>query len=427
MALLSISSQLSNSLIMIDKRTDKTFLFNYLLRISKDDNFPYLVFTRSSALNIFAYGAKSYNKRLEVWDPYATKGIPLKVSISEMGPSLLAKMLNLTEIQSGVLHIAFRIAKDKNLLLVNFNDLRATLKHLADNSKDYELYYGFASTRSINAIYRAILLLENSNHSNFFSLPSIETNDLALPNTINLAINDKLSESSQVYSSYLITILTKLSRSTQLANGYTIIIDQADNFLDSLTNNLIKEVIKLFQSLQSKGVFIYLIISHYKLDSNLVKIFDGFILDKTMMKKASTESLFNKNRLQELPGILECIQKDDESFFYVSNQTKLIENIRTNNLKLPLKNKHILKNYYRTSQLLSKYDKVVNKKTAYYYLKEKDVEDKNEKATRKQNTSRKTPLERTLSTAIHTFGRQLGNSFARKLIALIERKLARKD
>ena len=97
---------------------------------------------------------------VRIWDVFGEKGLPLKVSVTEMGPLLLSRIMSLNDAQSGILNIAFRVADENGLLLLDFKDLRAILKFLQENSKEYGAQYGTIPTQSIGAIQRRLLLLE---------------------------------------------------------------------------------------------------------------------------------------------------------------------------------------------------------------------------------------------------------------------------
>ena len=114
---------------------------------------------------------------VQFWDVYAKKGLPVRTTVSEMGPELLARLLGLNDTQSGVLRIVFRIADDKELLLIDLKDLRAMLQFVGDNAKDYKLQYGNVSSQSIGAIQRALLTLEDAGGELFFGEPSLELSD----------------------------------------------------------------------------------------------------------------------------------------------------------------------------------------------------------------------------------------------------------
>ena len=114
--------------------------------------------------SIDTMGITDFNYRsfpVRFWDVYGKLGLPVRTTISEMGPELLARLLNLNETQSGILRIVFRIADEKELLLVDLKDLRAMVQYVGDNAKDYKLTYGNIAPQSVGAIQRALLTLED--------------------------------------------------------------------------------------------------------------------------------------------------------------------------------------------------------------------------------------------------------------------------
>ena len=114
---------------------------------------------------------------VEFWDVYGKKGLPVRTTVSEMGPELLARLLGLNETQSGILRIVFRIADDQGLRLLDLKDLRSMIQYVGDNAKEYKLTYGNISPQSVGAIQRALLALEDEGGEIFFGEPSLELSD----------------------------------------------------------------------------------------------------------------------------------------------------------------------------------------------------------------------------------------------------------
>ena len=127
----------------------------------------------------FDLGGESYLNGYPVsfWDVFGETGIPLRTTISEMGPLLLSRLLNLNAIQEGLLNLVFRVADDKGLLLIDLKDLRAMLKFVAENAKSFQVEYGNVSAASVGAIQRALLTLENEGATNLFGEPALNLED----------------------------------------------------------------------------------------------------------------------------------------------------------------------------------------------------------------------------------------------------------
>lgn len=149
------------------------------------------------------------------WDIYGQKGIPVRVTISDMGPVLLGRLLDLTEVQCGVLHIAFRVADDNGLLLIDLKDLRAMLTYLSEHRSELVTKYGNVTPQSVGAIQRALLKLEDMGGDQFFGEPSLEIKDWMRRDEqgrgyINLLDATKLVNSPLLYSTFLLWMMTEL-------------------------------------------------------------------------------------------------------------------------------------------------------------------------------------------------------------------------
>ncbi|MCP6490549.1 DUF853 domain-containing protein, partial [Klebsiella pneumoniae] len=112
-----------------------------------------------------------------VWDIFGEKGHPVRATVSDLGPLLLARLLNLNDVQSGVLNIIFRIADDQGLLLLDFKDLRAITQYIGDNAKSFQNQYGNISSASVGAIQRGLLTLEQQGATHFFGEPMLDIKD----------------------------------------------------------------------------------------------------------------------------------------------------------------------------------------------------------------------------------------------------------
>jgi len=151
----------------------------------------------------------------QFWDVFGAQGLPVRVSISEMGPMLLAQLLQLNDVQAGVLNIAFAVADTEGLLLLDFDDLRAVLTYVSDNSKDISARYGNVAASSIGAIQRALLGLEQQGAKQFFAEPSLEIMDLIATDSrgmgvVNIFSAEKLMQSPKIYASFMLWMLAEL-------------------------------------------------------------------------------------------------------------------------------------------------------------------------------------------------------------------------
>ena len=148
------------------------------------------------------------------FDVYGEQGHPMRTTVSNMGPQLLSRLLQLNETQEGILNIVFRIADDRGLLLLDLKDLRSMLNYVAENAKQYTASYGNITAQSVGAIQRALLTLENQGADKFFAEPSFDIYDLLQceqgKGVMNVLAADQLMLQPKLYSTFLLWLLTEL-------------------------------------------------------------------------------------------------------------------------------------------------------------------------------------------------------------------------
>ena len=157
-------------------------------------------------------GVKDFQPRANMtvfWDVYGKSGHPVRATISDMGPLLLARLLNLNDTQSGVLQIVFKIADDNGLLLIDLKDLRALTQFVGDNAKKFKTEYGNVSAASIGAIQRGLLTIEEQGGDKFFGEPMLDISDLIQTDSegrgvMNILAADQLYNNSKLYSTFLL-------------------------------------------------------------------------------------------------------------------------------------------------------------------------------------------------------------------------------
>ncbi|MDP2246740.1 MAG: DUF853 family protein, partial [Nitrosomonadales bacterium] len=149
------------------------------------------------------------------WDVFGVKGHPVRTTVAELGPLLLARMLSLNEVQGGVLTAIFKIADDQGWLLLDLKDLRAMMQHASENAAKYSAEYGNISAASVGAVQRALLQLEHEGADQLFGEPALNLDDIMQTDSkghgfINILASDKLYNSPRVYASLLLWILSEL-------------------------------------------------------------------------------------------------------------------------------------------------------------------------------------------------------------------------
>jgi len=203
------------------------------------------------------------------WDLYGEQGHPIRTTISEMGPLLLARLLDLNETQEGVLNIAFRIADEEGLLLLNLADLQSMLVFCAENAKDISSRYGNVTKASVGAIQRQLLTLDTQGGAQFFGEPALEIDDfMAIDEKgrgqVNILAADRLMQSPKLYSTFLLWLLSELFETLPEVGDpdkpkLVFFFDEAHLLFDDAPKALEDKVEQVVRLIRSKGVGVYFV------------------------------------------------------------------------------------------------------------------------------------------------------------------------
>ena len=203
------------------------------------------------------------------WDVYGEKGIPLRTTISEMGPLLLSRILGLNEIQSDILTIIFKIADDEELLLLDTKDLKAMIQYVGDHAKEYTLQYGNISKQSLGAIVRAVVALESEGGEEFFGEPALSITDWFTTGAdgkgmIHVLDCQKLIQKPTMYATFLLWMMSELFETLpELGDAdrprMVFFFDEAHMLFDSAPKVLLDKIEQVVKLIRSKGVGIYFI------------------------------------------------------------------------------------------------------------------------------------------------------------------------
>ncbi len=203
------------------------------------------------------------------WDLFAEQGHPIRTTVSEIGPLLLAQMLNLNDTQEGVLSAVFRIADDQGLLLIDFKDLKAMLSYVSDNANDLKADYGNLSPASLGAIQRNLLALGDQGGEQFFGEPSLNILDFIQTDSnghgyINLLAADKLMNTPKLYATFLLWMLSELFEQLPEVGDLdkpklVFFFDEAHLLFDNASPALQQKIEQVVRLIRSKGVGIYFI------------------------------------------------------------------------------------------------------------------------------------------------------------------------
>lgn len=204
---------------------------------------------------------------IELWDVFAQKGIPVRSTVSDIGPILLARLLNLNETQAGVLQLIFKIADDNGLLLIDFKDLRSLIQFIGDNAKKFTTQYGNISASSIGAIQRSLLTLEQQGAEFFLGEPMLEIADLMQINdqgrgVVNILSAEKLYNSPKLYSVFLLWLLSELFEHLPEVGDLEkpkliFFFDEAHLLFNDTSPALLEKIEQVVRLIRSKGVGVY--------------------------------------------------------------------------------------------------------------------------------------------------------------------------
>ncbi|WP_375282246.1 helicase HerA-like domain-containing protein [Pseudooctadecabacter sp.] len=203
------------------------------------------------------------------WDLLGEQGHPVRTTVAEMGPLLLSTLMGLTEAQEGVLNLAFRVADEEGLPLLDLEDLQALLVWVGQNAKDLSLRYGNVSTASVGAIQRDLLVLENQGGAQLFGEPALDLMDMMHTEAdgrgrINLLASDKLMASPKLYATFLLWLLSELFEELpEVGNPdkpkLVFFFDEAHLLFDDAPKALVDKVEQVARLIRSKGVGVYFI------------------------------------------------------------------------------------------------------------------------------------------------------------------------
>lgn len=203
------------------------------------------------------------------WDVFGEQGHPVRATVSDLGPLLLARMLGLNDTQEGVLNLVFKVADDQGLLLLDLKDLRAMLQHVADNAAQFRTSYGNISAASVGAIQRALLTIEGQGGDRFFGEPMLDIADLMQTDgrghgVVNILAADKLMNAPKLYAVFLLWILSELFENLPEVGDLdkpklAFFFDEAHLLFNDAPKALLEKIEQVVRLIRSKGVGVFFI------------------------------------------------------------------------------------------------------------------------------------------------------------------------
>src|SRR5246127_3746835 len=203
------------------------------------------------------------------WDVFGEQGHPVRATVSEMGPLLLSRMMDLNDVQEGVLNIAFKVADEQGLLLLDMKDLRAILSFVAEHAADLTTQYGNVSEQTVGTLERQLLVLENQGGDKFFGEPALDLKDFMRNDRdgrgmVNILVADRLMQSPQLYATFLLWMLSELFEQLPevgdpLKPKLVFFFDEAHLLFNDAPKPLMEKIEQVVRLIRSKGVGVYFV------------------------------------------------------------------------------------------------------------------------------------------------------------------------
>jgi len=378
---------------------------------------------------------------VEFWDLYGKSGLSVRATVSDMGPLLLGRMLALNETQAGVLGMVFKIADDNGLLLLDLKDLRAMLQHVGDNAAKFKTQYGNVSTSSIGAIQRGLLQLENQGATQFFGEPMLEIADLTRlkdgKGMVNVLAADRLMNSPKLYSSFLLWLLAELFEQLPEVGDpdkpkLVFFFDEAHLLFDEAPKALVEKVEQVVRLIRSKGVGVYFVTQNPldipesvlgQLGNRVQHALRAFTPRDQKAVKTAADTLrpnpkLNAEKVITELGVGEALVSllDDKGRPTVVERAFIVPPASQVGPISPDERSQIL----RSSSLASKYEKTVDRESAYEKLNAR-VEEKPVTAEKPAPAGRQTQtiLDAATKSAVRAIGSELGRQIIRGVLGSI--------
>ena len=383
---------------------------------------------------------------LVFWDVFGAKGHPIRATVSEMGPLLLSRILNLNETQAGVLNLAFKVADDGGLLLLDLKDLRSMVQFVGDNADALRVQYGNVSKASIGAIQRNLLALQEQGAESLFGEPALDFDDLMQADSkdqgmINILVADKLMQSPTVYATFLLWLLSELfERLPEVGDPQkpklVFFFDEAHLLFEDVPKALEDKIEQVVRLIRSKGVGVYFVTQNPidipdtilgQLGNRVQHALRAFTPRDQKAVKVAAETFRANPKLDTMKAILELavgealisVQDEKGTPTVVEKAWVLPPHSRLGTLT-PDEATRLIKG----SVLYGHYEKTVDRESAYEKLKEKTLQlQKEEEAVAAEVKKKKEPQSETekmigaaAKSAAHAIGSQLGRQIMRGVL-----------
>ena len=427
-----------------------------LSNISKAGEMNENIKKRLDEIGISDFDFKNYPVNL--WDIYGEKGIPLRVTVSEMGPLMLSNILDLNDTQSGVLNIIFKVADSEGLLLIDLKDLKQVINYVSENRDEISKKYGNVASQSLSAISRKLLFVEDSGGDLFFGEPAIDINDLLKTDSngkgfVNILNSNKLINNPLLYSMLLLYLLSEIYENFPEVGDLdrpklVFFFDEAHLLFKNTPNILKEKIIQVVRLIRSKGVGVFFI-SQNPLD------IPEEVSSQLSNRIVHQLRAYSPKELKSIKAVADTFRQDDSL-----DLKEEIINLRTGEAIVSfadesgaptLADKAIIlpphssfetlsdleyKNLMEASSLYSKYKNPVDRESAYEVLsarieREKIAKEKEEELLKrekelakekKSSRNQKSYIDKGIDSMLGTITRSIGREIARGILGSIKNK-----
>lgn len=398
---------------------------------------------RAQTIGLDPYDAGGHPVRL--WDLFGEQGHPIRATVTEMGPLLLSRLLDLNDTQEGVLTLAFRLADDEGLLLLDLKDLRALLVEVANRRKELSAEYGHVSTASVGAIQRRLLTLEEQGAELFFGEPALNIKQFLdkAPDgagLINILAADKLMQTPKLYATFLLWMLSELFEELPEVGDpekpkLVFFFDEAHLLFDDAPKALLQKVEQVVRLIRSKGVGVFFVTQNpldvpdsvsSQLGNRVQHALRAYTPRERRVVKAAAETFRPNPKFKTLDVITELgIGEALVSTLKKKGAPGIVERtlIRPPSSRMGPITKAERKSILAASNISAKYDTAVDRESAYEILQERaermakeeerarNREEKEKsrgrKTTRRRRSNRQSVGEAAIKTAVRTLSREI--------------------
>lgn len=419
---------------------------------------------RIARFGIPSFEYKSFPTRF--WDVFGEGGHCVRTTISEMGPQLLSRLMNLTDVQTGVLSIVFRIADDKGLLLLDLKDLRSMLQYVGDNRAQFTTEYGSVSTQSIGAIQRALLQLEDEGAECFFGEPALDIGDWMRTaqdgrGYINILHSVKLVQKPSMYATFLLWMLSELFEQLPEVGDpekpkLVFFFDEAHMLFTGAPKALLEKIVQVVKLIRSKGVGVYFISQSpsdipdqvlAQLSNRVQHALRAYTPSEQRAVKTAAQTFRANPAFSTEQAITELsVGEALVSFLDVDGRPSMVERafILPPQSRMGVIEDDERRSVITSSELGGKYDTAIDRESAYEQLSEQEEEASRREALEKEKAElekekkrlekeknrqsssggrrKKSVLSSAAGSVATSFGREIGRTIARGLLGIIKGK-----